>query len=121
MSTHTTDGVSGENVGANHFELESIPMPIEDRILVQRDLAISKTDGGIIIPDVAITKPKRGRVLATGPGRMLENGTRGEMEIGVGDHVWFSSYAGTDLNGLEDECGFVVMRVGDVLCVDQND
>lgn len=100
------------------FELGVVPRPISDRILVRRDEAVDKTAGGILLPESAKTKPRRGLCIAAGPGRILDDGMRAPMEVQEGDRVRFSSYAGTDLNGTEKECGFVIMRVDDVLCVD---
>ena len=120
MSTNTTPGVIDVSAPEERFELGEIPVPIGDRILVMRDEVVTESEGGIIIPDVAGVKPKQGTVLAVGIGRRVEmTGELIPMEIKVGDHVRFSSYAGTDLNGTEKECGYVVMREDDVLCVDQ--
>ncbi len=99
------------------FHLEEIPQPLGSKVLVRRDEAAEKTLGGILLPEAAQTKPKRGRVMAVGPGRVLEDGSRAPMDIEAGDHVWFSSYAGTDLAGVEAESGFVIMDIDDILAV----
>jgi len=117
MDNTTTEATPEPN--EPKFELETIPMPMGDRVLVRRDEAETMSEGGILLPTAAQTKPKQGHVLAIGPGRVLDSGERSEMDVGVGDHVWFSSYAGTDLNGLEEESGFVIMRVDDILAIDQ--
>ena len=114
MDTTTTEDAVCEIVNT-----DALPMPCNDRILVKRDDAQAVSEGGILLPENAQTKPKQGVVLAVGPGRVLDSGDRSAMDVTVGDHVWFSSYAGTDLNGLEEQSGFVVMRMDDILCIDQ--
>lgn len=74
--------------------------PLGNRVLVERDKEDEKTDGGIIIPEVARKAKTWGVVVATGPGKVLESGRRQEPGVGRGAHVLFSKYAGTEL---EDE------------------
>lgn len=71
--------------------------PVDDRVLVRRDEAASMTAGGIALPDVARDAPARGRVVAVGPGRLLENGARDVPAYVAGDRVLFKGYAGTEL------------------------
>lgn len=71
--------------------------PLHDRILVRRTKEDEKTAGGIIIPETAKEKPQRGEVVATGKGRILEDGKVLPLEVKVGDKVLFSKYAGTEL------------------------
>jgi chaperonin GroES len=87
--------------------------PLDDRILVKQCEAEEKTAGGIVLPDTAKEKPQRGKVVATGPGKMLKSGQRGAMEIKTGDEVFYGKYAGTevDVNGEK----FVIIRENDVL------
>lgn len=91
-------------------------MPVEDRILVKRTVAREKiTDGGIIIPDTAVEPPRRGIVIAIGPGRMLDNGALAPMYLHVGDEVIYGKFSGADI---ETEVGtFACMKQGDVFCV----
>lgn len=89
--------------------------PLHDRILVRRMEEDEKTAGGIIIPDTAKEKPQRGEVVATGKGRVTEDGKTLPLEVKAGDKVLFSKYAGTELKlgGTE----FLMMREEDVLGV----
>ena len=77
--------------------------PLHDRILVRRMEEDTKTAGGIIIPDTAKEKPQKGEVVATGNGRVLDDGKTRPMEVKAGDKVLFSKYAGTDLKLGTDE------------------
>ena len=91
--------------------------PLHDRILVRRMAEEEKTAGGIIIPDTAKEKPQRGEVVATGKGRITEDGKTLPLEVKVGDKVLFSKYSGTELK-LEGK-EFLMMREEDVLGVFQ--
>ena len=71
--------------------------PLGDKVIVQRVEAEEKTAGGIVLPDSAKEKPKRGVVLAIGGGRLLDDGTRSEMQVTKNDEVLFTSYAGTEI------------------------
>lgn len=87
--------------------------PLHDRLLVRRMKEEDKTAGGIIIPDTAKEKPQRGEVVATGKGRVLEDGKTAPMEVKNGDQVLFSKYAGTDLKlGAEE---YLMITESDVL------
>lgn len=89
--------------------------PLHDRLLVRRMPEEEKTSGGIIIPDSAKEKPQRGEVVATGKGRVTEDGKTLPLEVKVGDKVLFGKYSGTELklNGTE----FLMMREEDILGV----
>lgn len=89
--------------------------PLHDRILVRRMIEDEKTAGGIIIPDTAKEKPQKGEVVATGKGRMTEDGKTIPLEIKAGDQVLFGKYSGTELklNGGE----FLMMKEEDILGV----
>ena len=71
--------------------------PLGDRVLVKRVAADDKTKGGIILPDTAKEKPREGTVIATGPGKLLDNGSRAALSVKAKDRVLFSSYAGTEV------------------------
>ncbi len=71
--------------------------PLADKVLVKPSEAESQTSGGIYIPDSAKQKPQGGEVIATGPGRVLEDGTRAAVSVSVGDKVIYSKYGGTEL------------------------
>ena len=89
--------------------------PLHDRILVRRMSEEDKTAGGIIIPDTAKEKPQKGEVIATGNGRLTEDGKTIPLEIKSGDQILFGKYAGTELKLGADE--FLMMREEDVLGV----
>ena len=87
--------------------------PLDDRIVVKPIKQEEVTKGGIILPDTAKEKPQEGEVIAVGPGKLTEDGTRIEMEIKKGDKVMYAKYSGTEIK-LDDE-ELLIMREGDVL------
>ncbi|MGB2987595.1 MAG: co-chaperone GroES [Phycisphaerae bacterium] len=87
--------------------------PLGDKVIVKRVEAEGKTAGGIVLPDTAREKPKRGIVLAIGNGRMLDDGTRSEMQVKKNDEVLFTSYAGTEIK--VDGEDYMIMDESDVL------
>lgn len=89
--------------------------PLSDRILVERVEEDEKTKGGIIIPDTAKEKPAEGKVVATGKGRLGEDGKLLPMDVKVGDRVLFSKYGGTEVK--IDGVTYLIMRQDDVLGV----
>lgn len=89
--------------------------PLGDKVLVKRVEAESKTAGGIVLPDTAKEKPKRGIVQAVGDGKLLENGDRSKMQVNRGDEVLFSSYAGTEIKIDGEE--FLIVEEGEILAV----
>lgn len=89
--------------------------PLGDKILVKRLEAETKTKSGIVLPDTAKEKPKRGTVLAVGNGRRLDNGERSTFTVKKGDQVLFTSYAGTEIKVDGEE--LLVMSEDDVLAV----
>ena len=89
--------------------------PLHDRILVRRLQEDEKTAGGIIIPDSAKEKPQRGEVVATGKGRLTEDGKTIPLDLSAGDRVLFGKYAGTELKLDGEE--YLMMREEDVLGV----
>lgn len=89
--------------------------PLDDRIVVKQKDAEEVTSGGIVLPDTAKEKPQRGDVIAAGPGKLLDSGERGAMDVGVGDEVFYGKYSGTEveINGEQ----YVILRESDVLAV----
>ena len=87
--------------------------PLDDRVVVQPTEAEETTAGGIVLPDSSKEKPQRGKVVAVGPGRLLDSGERGELSVSVGDEVVFGKYGGTDIevNGEEVK----ILRESDIL------
>ena len=71
--------------------------PLDDRVAIEPLDAETTTSGGIVLPDAAQEKPQRGRVVAAGPGTLLDNGERGELSVAVGDEVIFGKYGGSDI------------------------
>ncbi len=90
-------------------------VPLNDKVLIERVEASDKTPGGIILPDTAKEKPKQGKVLALGEGKLLEDGKRVPFQVKVGDVVLFSSYAGNEVN--IDGKEYLVMSEDDILAV----
>lgn len=89
--------------------------PLGDKIVVERLDAEEKTSGGIVLPDSAKEKPKEGKVIAVGEGKLLENGKRAKFQVKKGDRILFSSYAGTEVT--VDSKELLVMSEEDVLAV----
>ncbi|MBI4766031.1 MAG: co-chaperone GroES [Deltaproteobacteria bacterium] len=89
--------------------------PLHDRVIVQRLEEEEKTKGGIIIPDTAKEKPQEGKVIAVGPGKVLENGTKTPLDVKVGDKILFGKYSGTEIKIEGEE--FLMMREDDILGV----
>ncbi|MFH0939755.1 MAG: co-chaperone GroES [Planctomycetota bacterium] len=89
--------------------------PLGDKILVQRLEAEEKTSGGIVLPDAAKEKPKEGKVIAVGSGKLLENGERGKFQVKKGDRILFTSYAGTEVK--IDGSEYLLMPEEDVLAI----
>jgi chaperonin GroES len=89
--------------------------PLGDRVLVQRTEAYEKTAGGILLPDSAKEKPKEGKVISIGDGRVLDNGERSKFSVKKGDRVLFTAYAGTEVK--TDGTEFMIMREEDILGV----
>ena len=89
--------------------------PLNDRVLVKRLESEEKTAGGLYIPDTAKEKPCKGEVIAAGPGKLAENGTRTPLAVKKGDMVLFNKYAGTEvkLDGIEH----LMMREEDILAI----
>ena len=89
--------------------------PLEDRIVVRPLEAEQVTASGLVIPDTAKERPQEAEVIAVGPGRIAENGTRIPVDVNVGDKVIFSKYGGTELkyNGQE----YLVLSARDVLAI----
>ena len=89
--------------------------PLHDRVIVKREDEERKSPGGIVIPDTAAEKPIRGKVVAVGKGKILENGTVRPLDVKVGDHILFGKYSGTEVKVEGQE--YLVMREEDVMAV----
>ncbi len=89
--------------------------PLADKVLVERVEAESKTAGGIVLPDTAKEKPQRGKIVSVGEGKLLEDGTRREVQVKKGDLVLFTSYAGTEIK--IDGKEYLIMDESDIMAV----
>ncbi|MBN1908213.1 MAG: co-chaperone GroES [Pirellulales bacterium] len=90
-------------------------VPLGDKVVVRRLEAEEVTAGGIVLPDAAQEKPKQGRVLSVGDGRMLPSGQRVELAVNEGDRVLFSSYAGTEVTVDGEE--LLIMGEAEILAI----
>src|ERR1700742_3109574 len=77
--------------------------PLGDKVVVEREESSEKTKGGIYIPDAAKDKPTRGTIIAIGTGKLLDDGSRGPMQVKKGDRVLFTSYAPEVIKINDDE------------------
>ena len=89
--------------------------PLHDRIIVRRIEESEQMRGGLYIPDTAKEKPQEGEVIAVGNGKVLENGTKTELDVKVGDRILFGKYAGSEVKLDGDE--YLILREDDVLGV----
>ena len=89
--------------------------PLGDRVVVRREEGESRTAGGIVLPDAAKEKPTRGVIEAVGNGKLLDDGSRGKLQVQVGDRVLFSSWAGETFKVNDEE--LLLMREDDILAV----
>jgi chaperonin GroES len=87
--------------------------PLDDRVVVEPLEAEEKTAGGILLPDTAKQKPQRGRIVATGPGKLNDKGERLSLAVSKGDEVFYGKYSGSDVevNGRE----LKILRESDIL------
>lgn len=89
--------------------------PLGDRVVIEREESLDTTAGGIVLPESAKDKPARGVVISVGPGRVLDDGSRSQMQVKEGECVLFSSYAGESFTVGDDE--LLLMREDDILAV----
>lgn len=89
--------------------------PLGDKVLVKRIEAEAVTAGGIVLPDSAKEKPKRGRIQAVGDGKLLDTGERAKLQVKKGDEVLFTSYAGTEVKVSGEE--LIIMDESDILAI----
>ena len=89
--------------------------PLNDKIVVKRLEAEEKTKGGIVLPDTAKEKPKEGKVISLGEGKLLDTGKRVPFQVKKNDKILFSSYAGTEVKVNGEE--YIIMQEDDVLAV----
>ena len=88
--------------------------PLGARVIIETaDDDEQMSSGGIYIPDTAKEKPQRGTVVAVGPGKLSDDGSRIPMDVGVGDTVVYSKYSGTEYK--EGDTEYLVVRQDDIL------
>ena len=87
--------------------------PLDDRIVIKQSEAEEKTAGGILLPDTAKEKPQIGKVVAAGPGKILDDGKRARMSLKKKDEVLYAKYSGSDVE-IDGE-KYVILRESDVL------
>ena len=88
-------------------------VPLGERVIIKPIEQEAQTKGGIFLPDTAKEKPQEGEVVAVGPGRVSEDGSRIPMELSNGDRVIYSKFAGTEYKDGEDE--YLILRESDIL------
>ena len=89
--------------------------PLGDRVVVKAQEREQQTSSGIYLPDTVQEKPQEATVIAVGPGKLLDNGTRAALDVKAGDRVLFSKYAGTEVKQLNEE--YMILRESDILAV----
>ena len=89
--------------------------PLNDKVLLKRLEADEVTKGGIVLPDSAREKPKEGKIIALGDGKLMEDGKRAPFQVTVGERVLFSSYAGTEVKMEGEE--YLILAEDDILAV----
>jgi len=89
--------------------------PLHDRVVIQRLEEERTSPGGIVIPETAAEKPMKGKIIAVGHGKVLDNGERRPVEVKPGDQVLFGKYAGTEVK-IDGE-DYLVMREDDIMAV----
>jgi len=89
--------------------------PLADRVVIKPAAAEEKTKGGIILPDTAKEKPVIGEVIAVGPGKVADDGTKITPEVKVGDKVLYGKYSGTEVT--IDGTDYLIMREADIFAI----
>lgn len=89
--------------------------PLGDRVVVRRESSEGRTAGGIVLPDSAKEKPSRGVVVSVGNGKLLDDGTRGKLQVHANDRVLFTAWAGETFKVGDDE--LLLMREEDILAI----
>ena len=89
--------------------------PLADRVVVKALPSEETTKGGIVLPDTAKEKPQEGEVVAVGPGKLADDGTRIAPEVAVGDKVIYSKYGGTEIKVEGEE--YLILRESDILAL----
>jgi chaperonin GroES len=89
--------------------------PLGDRIVIEIIEETEQMKGGLYIPDTAKEKSQRGKVVAVGSGKLLDNGNKAALEVSVGDTVFFAKYGGTEVS--VDGSNYTILSERDILAV----
>ncbi len=89
--------------------------PLGERVVIEVEEGDMKTASGIVLPDTAKEKPQKGKVVAVGTGKLLDNGQRAPMEVKEGDSIIFSKYSGSEVK--VDDKEYLIVRESDILAV----
>jgi len=92
--------------------------PLHDRLIIQRLDEGEQTVGGIIVPESAKEKPQRGRVVATGQGKVRDDGSRHPPDVNDGETVLFGKYSGQEIT-IDGE-DYLILREDEVLAIIDN-
>ena len=89
--------------------------PLGDRVVIRPSKREEVSKGGILLPDTAKEKPQEGEVIAVGPGKVTDEGTRIAMDVKVGDTVIYAKYAGTEYKVDDEE--LIIVRESDIFAI----
>ena len=89
--------------------------PLGERVVIEVAESDVTTASGIVLPDTAKEKPQKGKVVAVGTGKLLDNGERAALEVKVGDGVVFSKYSGSEIK--VDDKDSLIVRESDILAI----
>lgn len=89
--------------------------PLEDKVIIKQAPAETKTTSGLVIPETAQEKPQQGEVLAVGPGRLDDKGSRLPIDVKVGDKVLYSKYGATEINYKGED--YLILSSRDLLAI----
>ena len=89
--------------------------PLADRVVVMPLEEDEQMRGGLYIQDTAKEKPQQGKIMAVGPGKLSDEGTRIEPDVKVGQKILYGKYSGTEVTVDGDE--FLILRESDILAI----
>jgi chaperonin GroES len=127
LQGRATDGMAAQSSAVKHENNRQLSIfrkgarqkmkirPLGDKVLVKRLEAEEKTAGGIVLPDAAKEKPKQGKVISVGNGKLLDNGSRSAMQVKKGDKVLFTSYSGSEVKMAGEE--YLIMDESEIMAI----
>lgn len=89
--------------------------PLNDKVIIEKEEELSKTKSGIVLPDNAKEKSQTGKIVAVGEGRVLDSGAKVAPVVKVGDRVYYSKYAGSEIK--LDEKEYIILSESDILAI----